>query len=312
MLNPQIISLLIPVYNNEGSLGELWSRILKVRSELVSLGAELQVILVDDGSTDSSFSKLDSMLAKEPNAKIVKLTKNFGAIPATHAGLAFVSGDCLIVLSADLQDPPELILEMAQSWLHGNKFVICSRSSRTDPLISKFFSAIYYRLLRKHIFPNFPKGGFDLVLIDKDMFPHLMTIPKGFSIQMFSFSLGRTPVNIPYHRQKRPYGKSAWTFKKKVDHFFDVFFGYSLKPIRFVSKFGFALSSLGFVYGGYIFAQALANNVPVQGFASIITVLSIFFGVTLIMLGIIGEYLWRIYVQTQGTSNFIIDRVVEN
>ena len=310
MTNLETLSLLIPVYNNSGSLGELWKQIEGVRNELSKVGLNLQVIFVEDGSQDNSFFILENMTKNDPQVKIIKLTKNFGAIPATHAGLKYVTGDCLVILAADLQDPPEFVIEMARNWQNGSKFVICTRISRSDPPLSKIFSSLYYQILRSQIFPNFPKGGFDIALIDKDMFPHIMSIPKTFSIQMFSFTLGRTPLVIPYHRQERIHGKSGWTFKKKFDHFLDVFFGYSLKPIRLVSKFGFSLSLLGFLYGIFIFGNALANNVPVQGFASIITVLSIFFGFTLIMLGIIGEYLWRIYLQTQGTSNHVIDRVI--
>jgi dolichol-phosphate mannosyltransferase len=310
VINLQTLSLLVPVYNNAGSLNELWLKIRGVKDELASIGISLQVIFVEDGSQDDSLLILESLTKSEPQVKVIKLTKNFGAIAATHAGLKYVTGDCLVVLAADLQDPPELITEMARNWQKGSKFVICTRISRSDPLLSKLFSYMYYRILRKQIFPDFPKGGFDLALIDKDMFPHIMSIPKTFSIQLYSFTLGRTPLVIPYHRQERLHGKSGWTLKKKFDHFLDVFFGYSMKPIRLVSKFGFSLSILGFVYGVYIFGSALANNVPVQGFASIITVLSVFFGFTLIMLGIIGEYLWRIYLQTQGTPNHIVDRVI--
>ena len=167
------LSVVIPVYYNEGSLPELFAELMRVEDILRrSRGMELELIFVDDGSGDNSFAELMKIKQIRPDTCVVKLARNFGAIHAVKTGLQYVTGDCFTMLAADLQDPPELLVEMADKWLAGSKFVICVRESRQDPLLSKAFARLYYGILRLTVTKTYPSGGFDLALMDELLLPY--------------------------------------------------------------------------------------------------------------------------------------------
>ena len=166
-------SIVIPVYYNQGELIPLM-RSLTTLVFQANPGRAGELIFVDDGSGDGSIVELRQIQSEfSALVTIIKLTRNFGAVHASKTGLQFVTGDCFLILAADLQDPPELILEMIKRWQTGAKFVLCARAHRNDPLLSKFFSSIYYRLVRLFVVKDYPKGGFDLALMDRAFLPHL-------------------------------------------------------------------------------------------------------------------------------------------
>ena len=167
----QKISVVVPVYYNALSLPNLLERLNKLKSELSKISLDLEVVAVDDGSKDESFETLNDLSKKYDFLKTYQLTKNFGEATASKFGLRKITGDAFSVLAADLQDPPELILEMAKSWLEGNSYVICERTKRNDPVFSKFLANLYYRFLTKFIMPTYPKKGFDLFLMDSKYLP---------------------------------------------------------------------------------------------------------------------------------------------
>ena len=185
------LSVVIPVYYNEGSLPGLLVELMKVEAQLQSSrGIELEIIFVDDGSGDNSFSELLKIKEQRPNTKVIKLARNFGAIHAVKTGLQYVTGDCFTMLAADLQDPPELLLSMADKWLAGSKFVICVRESRQDPLLSKMFAHLYYSILRLAVTSDYPSGGFDLALMDSLLLPYLQQSGKKYKYQLVCLLAG--------------------------------------------------------------------------------------------------------------------------
>ena len=181
---------------------------------------KVQLIFVDDGSGDESFNELIKIKTRRPETKIIKHSRNFGAIRAEKTGYRYVTGDCFCTLSADLQDPPVLVEQMVDKWLDGSKFVMCIRSQREDPFISKLFSGIYYKLIRTFVSRDYPKGGFDLILMDKVFLPYVLHCGKNINTSLFAYSLGFKPETIHYHRQKRKYGNSQLDICQKIQLFY--------------------------------------------------------------------------------------------
>ena len=303
------LSIIIPVYFNAPSLCDLHAELVALEEKLRTINMGLQLIFIDDGSQDDSLKKLLEIKDIDNKITVIKHTRNFGSMHAVKTGLRFVTGDCFSVLAADLQDPPDLVFEMAKRWLVGSKFVICERESRDDPIASKIFSKLYYKLVRAMVLDDFPEGGFDLSLMDKDLLPYMVNSAKNSYIPLLAFSLGYTPDVIFYHRKRREHGKSMWTFSKKFKVFLDVMLGFSVTPIRTISAIGAVVSLMSFSYGLLIVIQAFVEGNPVAGFPTIVSLITFLLGLIILMLGVIGEYLWRIFDETNMRPEAVIEKV---
>ena len=304
------VSVIVPVYYNAPSLPPLFAKLQAVEASLEQRGLELELIFVDDGSGDDSFSELLKIKAQRPATRLIKLSRNFGAIRACKTGAQFVSGDCFAFLAADLQDPPELIVEMAGRWQAGAKYVLCVRHERHDPLLSKLWAKLYYRLLRLFVIRDFPEGGYDLALMDKAMLPYLQQSGRTVYLQVFLYWLGFHPEIIYYTRQKREHGRSHWSFAKRLTASLDVLLGFSVAPIRLISLVGLIVSLVSFGYGLVVVGSALLGIRPVPGFASLAALVSFLLGLIIIMLGVIGEYVWRIFEEVNRRPEAVIDEVL--
>ncbi len=303
------ISIVVPVYFNEQSLPHLFEALLNIESSLLEKNVETELIFVDDGSGDRSLEELLKLKKRREKTKVIKLTRNFGAVHASKTGLQFVTGDCFLLLAADLQDPPELIPQMIDQWLKGAKFIICQRSHRTDPPTTKLFAWIFYRLVRFFVVEDYPWRGYDLALMDRALLPYLQNSSKNLNPHLLAYWLGFQPELISYSRQKRAHGKSRWTFSKRVKLFLDSILGLSVLPIRLISMIGFFVSLVTLVYGTWISINALRGKAIVLGFATIVTILSFLLGLIIIMLGVIGEYIWRIFDEINKRPESVIDEI---
>lgn len=303
------ISIVIPVYFNEDSLRPLYEKLAEVEIQLSKHNLSVELIFVDDGSGDASLRELLEIKRMRPHTKVVKLSRNFGAVHASKCGFNFVTGDCFMILAADLQDPPELIIQMVEKWLNGSKFTICERISRDDPISSKIFAWIYYWLLHRLVLSSYPAGGYDLALMDKSLLPHLLNSSKNLYTPLLAYWLGFKPEIIRYHRRKREHGKSRWTFRKKFNAFLDVMLGFSVTPIRLISAIGLGVSLASFSYGLSVFYNAFIGNIPVKGFAALATLICFLLGLIIVMLGVIGEYLWRVFDEMNKRPEVVIDEV---
>lgn len=303
------ISIIVPVYFNAESLPVLFEKLTELEAQLKSIDMDLELIFVDDGSGDSSLMELLHFKKQRPETIIVKLTRNFGVVHASKCGLNFVTGDCFISLAADLQDPPDLLLQMIDKWKNGSKFTICERISRDDPAITKFYAAIYYWLLNKLVISDYPSGGYDMALMDKSLLTYIVNSSKNLYTPLLAYWLGFKPEVIQYHRLKREYGYSRWTFKKKFKAFLDVMLGFSVTPIRLISALGVVVALLSFSYGTTISINAMLGNMPVRGFAALAALITFLLGLVIIMLGVIGEYLWRIFDEVNKRPEVVIDEV---
>lgn len=303
------VTVIVPVYHNEHSLPELARELHAVEEQLGKRGLRLQKVFVDDGSGDASLERLLEIKRSYEHVTVVKLTRNFGAIQAVKAGLPFVEGDCFVFLAADLQDPPALILTLVDAWSSGAKYVVCARARRADPLLQRLFARLYYRLLRAMVVADYPRGGFDLALMDRAFLPHLIASGKNVNISLFGHWLGFKPTVIEYERQKRRHGRSRWTVTKRIKLFLDSLLGFSIVPIRTISLIGVFVSVVSFGYGALVAISALFGDKQVPGFAALATLTAFLLGLIIMMLGIIGEYVWRIADETSQRPETVVDEV---
>ena len=305
---PRTLSIVIPVYFNADSLPELKQQLDWIDARLAERGMQLETVFVDDGSQDASHRELLAIRDARPRTRVVKLLRNFGAVPASKAGLRFATGDCLTIMAADLQEPPEQVIQMVDRWLAGSRFVISVRRHRGDPLSTRLLARCYYVLFRHFVLHGYPEGGFDLMVIDASLFAHMRDIPRFASAEIYAYWLGVEPEVLEYDRLTRKYGKSRWTLRKKINYFLDNFTGFSAFPLRFISAIGLVSALLSFIYGLVVIAGALFSEIEVPGFASLAVLISFFSGLILMILTLIGEYLWRIFYILSNRPDSIVDR----
>jgi polyisoprenyl-phosphate glycosyltransferase len=306
-------SIVIPVYYNEGCLvplvRSLTAAVLQANPK--HLG---EIIFVDDGSGDGSFDELRNIQKEFPALiTIVKLTRNFGQAGALLAGYAHAKGKCVVTMSADGQEPPEMVNEMLRAFFQEDyEVVICARAGRDESLYRKVTSRLFYYLMRKVTFKSMPAGGFDCWLMGRRAF-------EAFSRNSDAHSffparvlwMGFRTKFLTYRRRERLTGVSRWTFWNKFTALLDGMMGYSFAPIRIMSLVGCVFSLLGFAYAGLITVDTLLLGNPVKGWAPLMIMILVIGGFQMIMLGVIGEYLWRTLAQVRGRDPYLIDAVYE-
>jgi dolichol-phosphate mannosyltransferase len=302
------VSVVVPVYYNAESLALLFAELTKVEEQLHERDCAMELVFVDDGSGDDSMIELMKIKQQRPDTRVVKLARNFGEVHSSKVGLNYVTGDCFVWLAADLQDPPEMVVEMTDQWLAGSKFVIAVRKGRADPPVTKFFAGIYHWLVKMMISKDYPKGGFDRVLMDAALIPAIRDSSKNINTALLAYWLGHPPATVYYERQKREHGKSRWTFAKKLTYFIDSILGFSVLPIRIISLIGFIVSALSFAYGIYIVVYKIFYG-DVAGFPTLAALISFLLGLIIVILGVIGEYLWRIFDEVTKRPEVVVDEV---
>jgi polyisoprenyl-phosphate glycosyltransferase len=305
------LSIVIPVYYNEENLPYTIPRLLALRDKVPY---ELELVFVDDGSRDRSLEILLKYQASYPkNVVVIKLTRNFGEYSAVQAGLMKATGNCVSVISADLQDPPELLIDMIGHWEKGIKAVFAVRSERDDPKVSKFFSDAFYALFRRVAIPGYPKKGFDFVLIDRQIVNNINRIyEKNTNLMTLIYWLGYSCVFVPYSRKKREKGKSRWTLGKKIKFAVDSFLAFSYFPIRLVSGLGLIFTFAALVYGAIVMYNSWIGNIPVYGWSALMILITFIGGIQMIILGVLGEYLWRVLDQLRNRPMYVIDTVYDS
>lgn len=299
------ISIVVAVYQNAGSLTQTHAQISALFDGPLR-GQDLEIIFVNDGSTDGSMEELRSIHAGDSRVKVISFTRNFGQMAAMLAGFAEATGDAIINISADLQDPVELIPEMVRQWQGGSEIVVCYRTNRSDPMAAKMFSSLAYSILRISV-PQIPKGGFDYVLMDRLAMDHFNAMDTRH--RFFQGDLlwpGYRTSFIPYERRERKVGRSQYNFAKKLKNFIDAILDSSYLPIRAMSLAGVFTSISGLLYSISILVAWFFGATPFEGWAPLMMVILIIGGMLMVMLGIIGEYVWRINEEVRRRPNYII------
>ena len=289
-----LISIVVPVYHNARSLADLLRELQAVAAR--NAEDDFEFIFVDDGSRDDSLAVMKALQADEPRLKVVKLSRNFGSNPAIMAGLSQAKGDAVAAIAADLQDPPALLHDMLALWREDHKVVIAARRGRADPFPTSLLSDLFYRLFRRFAIGAMPMRGFDFFLIDQQVRALINGIQENNAYLMgLILWLGFNPHVLHYDREARAadYGQSMWTLRKKIKYFVDSFVAFSHFPIRLASALGILFSLVGLLYALWVVYARLALDIDIEGWASLIVVVLIAAGAQMLMLGIIGEYMWR-------------------
>jgi len=307
----KVFSIVIPVYFNEPNLPDTIPQLLALEDRLRDY--QLELVFVDDGSGDRSLDILLEYRERYPlKIKVVKLTRNFGSMCAIQAGFTVAGGDCVGMISADLQDPPELFVDMIAHWEKGIKAVFAVRSDRDESQLQKFFSNTYYAMMRRFAIPGYPVGGFDFLLIDRQIVDEVNHIhEKNTNIMSLIFWLGHGHVMLPYVRRSRAKGKSRWTIRKKIKLFIDSFVAFSYVPIRLLSAVGLLVAASAFLYGAFILYAWWVSKIEVKGWTPLMILLAFTAGIQMTMLGVLGEYLWRTLDESRKRPSYVIDAVFD-
>jgi dolichol-phosphate mannosyltransferase len=307
-----LVSVVVPVYQNAASLADLFARL---RAASAQLPAErFEFVFVDDGSRDDSFAVLRGLAAEDPRIRVVKLSRNFGSGAAILAGLTEARGDCMVALAADLQDPPELIPRLVETWREGRKVVLAARRSRADPLATRLLADAFYHLFRRFALPAMPRHGFDFFLLDRSVRDLIAGIQENNAYLMgLILWLGFDPAVIEYDRAARParYGPSMWGLGRRVKYFIDSFTAFSYLPLRAASVLGVVVAVFGVLYAGLVVLLRVVHGFPVEGWASLMVAVLLLSGVQMLMIGVLGEYLWRNLEETRRRPRFVVEQVLE-
>lgn len=289
-------SLIIPVYKNEQSIPELVAALCGMRD---ALGGDLEVVLVVDGSPDGSWLLLSEALpASGLDAQLLMLSRNFGSFAALRAGLEAATGDLFAVMAADLQEPPQLIVQAFRELQQDRDLdlVIGTREGRDDPLASRIASGIFWGLYRRFVVPEMPSGGVDIFACNRHFRDELLGLQESHSSMIsMLFWLGFRRKNIGYRRAERRHGKSAWTLRKKMRYLSDSIFAFTDLPNRlliWIGAFGVATSAL---LGAVTLVARMTGFITVPGYAATILVIAFFAALNLFGLGLVGSYAWRAY-----------------
>jgi dolichol-phosphate mannosyltransferase len=302
------LSVVVPVYQNRETVGETCLRVLQIGEQSFP-HLDVEIVFVDDGSQDGSWVELERVRAENPDhVSLVKLSRNFGQVSAILAGYKAAHGDAIITISADLQDPVSVMAQMVSYWEKGQEIVIAHRESRDDDAAATLFSRIAYGVARRAN-PRIPVGGFDYLLLSRRAAELLCSFNgRHRFFQGDVLWLGLPSTFIPYARERRKHGKSGWTFSKKFKYFTDLILDSSYLPIRLMSSIGFLTASAGLIYAVVIVGAWFQGQTPFAGWAPIMITILIVGGLIMIMLGIIGEYLWRIYDDVKERPLYIVER----
>lgn len=300
------LSIVVPVYYNEENLPDLVAAFARATA-----GLDVEYVFVDDGSGDGSWPWLARFVAGEPRATAIRLSRNFGSFTACTAGLAHARGRAAVIISADLQDPPELIPAMVREWRDGHEVVLAVRNRREDPWHQRLAASLYYRLMRRWALPDMPRGGFDFCLVDRKVVDIVTGIDeRNTSLMGLVLWTGFRRCEIPYTRRAREKGRSMWTLAKKLKYFADSLVAFSYTPIRIVQGAGAVIASLGFVWAVTILVLRLRGVIEIEGWATLMFVVLVLGGIQLVTLGVLGEYLWRTLDETKRRPSYLVDRVV--
>ena len=302
------LSIVVPIYKNQDNIRPFYN---DFNDNIKPFIDDYEIIMVHDASPDGSWNIMKEIAESDNKIKLIKLSRNFGAIAASFTGIQYSEGDCVTVKACDLQEPPELTVNMYNMWKNGSKSVIAIRESRDDPWYTTIFSNMYYWLIRKMVISDMPIGGFDTYLIDRKIANKIIAInDKNSPITLQVLWMGFGPDTTYYERRKREIGKSSWTFSKKMKLFVDSLIGFSYIPIRFMSVIGLVFSFGSILWGIYMIIVRLLGKIPVQGYTTIIVLILFSSGLIMFTLGLLGEYVWRTLDASKKRPISVVEEMV--
>ena len=306
----QLLSIVVPVFNERVNLLRLHQEVAAVMRELSDY--DYEIIFIDDGSRDQSFAVIEELHLRDPRISAIRFPRNFGSHIAIAAGIDHCRGDAAVVMAADLQDPPQLIREFVARWRDGYDVVWGARTGRDDGAIRGTAMNAFYRAVRRFAIPTYPKGGTgSFCLIGR---PAIDAFRRCNERNRLTFGLiawaGFREAEVPYFRPQRLSGASSWTPAKMIKAAIDTFVSFSLIPIRLISLLGITVSALSFLFGSYVLVNKLMFGTHVLGWTSVMLAVLVLGGVQLVMIGVLGEYLWRILEEARARPLYIVERTI--
>jgi len=306
---PPDLSLVIPCYNEADGLETLGAALAPVLAELPVEGYEL--VLVDDGSADPTFETLERWRERDPAVRVIRLARNFGKEAAMTCGLHFARGRAVVLLDADLQDPPELIPRMVERWRDGSDVVLAHRALRTeDGWFKRLTAAAFYRVIGLLAGSQVPANVGDFRLMDRRVVDALLHLPEKtrFMKGLMNY-VGFRVSTIDYVRPGRRTGSSRWSPWKLWNLALEGITSFSTAPLRAWGYLGFAFAAAALAYAAWIVIRTLIYGIDVPGYASLATMLLFFSGLQMISIGILGEYLARVFVESKNRPLYVVDRM---
>jgi|SRR6185503_15091707 len=304
-----LLSVIIPVYKNESNL----DRLLPELDRVAGLApGPIEVVFIIDGSPDRCLQILRERLPRARfSSRLVSLSRNFGSFNAIRGGLEVASGEYFAVIAADLQEPPELVLQFLDALRHGKADIAFGiRSTRSDPILDEAASRAFWWTYRRFVLPDLPAGGVDVFGCNRIVRDRLVELREASgNLIGLLFWIGYRRVYVPYERRARLEGRSAWTLGKKLRYGFDSVFNFTDLPIRLLLGVG-AIGTLSAVaFALVVLVAKLTNGIDVPGYTPIALSVTFFGSITSLGLGILGQYLWLVLQNTRGRPNYLIERV---
>jgi len=301
------ISVIIPTYNEEETLPILYERFNKLMNSM--LNYEFELLFVNDGSKDKTIDIIKNMREKDNRINYVDFSRNFGKEIAMIAGLDYATGDCVIFIDADLQDPPELIPELVKYWEEGYDDVYAKRKSRKgESWLKKFTSKMYYKILQNLTQVEIQKDTGDFRLLDRRCVNALKKLRESQrnTKSMFSW-IGYKKKEVLYDRDPRIAGKTKWNYRRLIDLAIDGITSFTTSPLRLSTFIAIPTFIMLFGYFAYVIAKCIILNVAIQAFQAIILLILFFSGIQILLFGIIGEYLGRIFKETKNRPLYLVN-----
>jgi dolichol-phosphate mannosyltransferase len=307
------LSLVFPIYNEEAVLPTLFARLDIVVAELTPRVGRIEAIFINDGSRDRSLALLKELSQTRPWARILSFSRNFGHQIAVTAGMEYARGQAVALLDADLQDPPELLPQMIDLWKQGYEVVYGVRTEREgETAFKKLTASLFYRLLRQVTNVDIPADTGDFRLMDRKVVDALNRMGEHHRfLRGMSSWVGFKQVALPYKRDARAAGETKYPFRKMFNFAMDAICSFSTAPLKLASQLGWAIATLSILYGIItVIRYVRAAGTFQPGWASVIVVLSLLSGVQLITLGVIGEYIGRIYTEVKDRPLYIVSEKI--
>jgi glycosyltransferase involved in cell wall biosynthesis len=304
---PALLSIVVPLYNEAAVIVAFHERLGAV---LDRVGLSTEIIYVNDGSTDESLSSLLALRQRDQRIAIVDLSRNFGKELALTAGLDHALGDAVVVIDADLQDPPELIPELIAGWNQGYDVVSAQRISREgESWLKRLTAALFYRLLERSMPTPVPRDTGDFRLLSRRALDATNSLRERHRLMKGLFAwIGFPQLSVPYRREARYAGRSKWSYWRLWNLALEGLTSFTIAPLRLASYLGAAVALFAFVYAAVIVYKTLAYGDPVRGYPSLMVTILFLGGVQLLSLGVIGEYLGRIFNETKHRPLYLVNR----
>jgi polyisoprenyl-phosphate glycosyltransferase len=297
-------SIVIPIFNEHETIPELHRRLAGV---MKNLDAPCEVVFVDDGSSDDTFAQLSAIHAADPRFKVLRFSRNFGHQVAISAGIDHASGDAVVLMDGDLQDPPEVLPKFIDRWKEGFDVVYAVRRKRKENILKRFAYAAFYRIMRKLSYLDIPLDSGDFCLMDQKVVSVISSFPEtNRFVRGLRTWAGFRQTGLEYERDARFAGEPKYTLSKLLRLAYDGIFSFSTAPLRLAVYAGFFFAVIAFLGGLLIIYQKLFHQIDVAGWSSTVVIMTFLGGLVLMTLGIIGEYVGRIYEEVKRRPVYVL------